>query len=163
MNGIPRCALVVPLLLAVLSFAFFACSAPDARDAEGNLRSGWTRLGQTEAALESGEGYDEIAVRSELGAYDRLQLYVDNHPVYLRDVTVHYTDGTSERFLIRATLPAGSHTHVLHLAGFPRGIDRVVLGFQGAEPPGAGAQEDVADSAANDEPQHSRMAVYGRR
>lgn len=138
--------------LAVAAAAGLACTAPMARTSEGDVKSGWERIGESRATHEM--DYDEIRIRPHRGTFDRVQVYVDDYPVHLHDFTVHYLDGTSERFAVRQQLAAGSHTRAIHLSGHPRVLDRIEFTYQ--------PNTNAADADGGQAPT-ARVIVYGRR
>lgn len=65
----------------------------------------WKLLGQR--AVEHRLDRDEIVVGADEGRFHQLQLRVRSAPVILRDVKVHFADGSVQDVAIRKRIPAG--------------------------------------------------------
>ena len=87
----------------------------------------WRLLGQR--AIEYRLDRDEIVVGADEGRFHQLQLRVRSAPVTLRDLKVHFADGSVQDVAIRKRIPAGGESRVIDLAGGERVLQKVVFWY----------------------------------
>ena len=94
-------------IAAMFAFAVFA-SAPQA-DCD------WQMLGSRE--VDHRADHDEIVVTRSEGTFNSIQLRVQNAPVELENVTVHFANGTTQTLNVREEVQAGGTTRTIDLEG----------------------------------------------
>ncbi len=89
--------------------------------------AGWVFLGERVAA--KGGDHDEIQVGVKDGHFAKIQIRVKETAVEIRDLKVHYANGTTEDVQIRALIAAGGESRVIDLKGNGRVIDKVTFWY----------------------------------
>jgi hypothetical protein len=109
------------LLIAVVTLALgTACATAVAAE-------GWELLGTRNAG--HGADRDEIVVTAAEGRFRQVKLTVSRSALELRDLDVHYADGTVQEVAVRRLIPAGGETRAIDLDGGDRVIRKVVFRY----------------------------------
>lgn len=72
---------------------------------------------------------DEIRVTAAEGRFSQIKLAVRDAGVVLRDVKVHFGDGSVQDVQVRKRIAAGGETRVIDLQGEKRVIEKVVFWY----------------------------------
>lgn len=94
----------------------------------------WDKLGTRKVTFK--QDYDEIVVTAREGTFRSLKLMVEDGPVEVDHIVVHYRKGRPEELNVRENIPAGGETRVLDLRGTNRVIRRVVFYYKSSNPDG---------------------------
>lgn len=93
---------------------------------------GWELLGERRVDFRA--EHDVIPVGGARGDYRRLQLRVDEAPIEVLGLQVHFEHGQPYDAAIGRIIPAGEASRVIDLPGAGRRIDRVSLRYRTPEP-----------------------------
>ncbi|MCB0658204.1 MAG: hypothetical protein KDC57_18800 [Saprospiraceae bacterium] len=104
----------------------------------------WEKLGSRKVTFK--QDYDEIVVTGREGTFRALKLMVEDGPIEVDHIVVHYRRGKPEELNVRQHLPAGGETRVLDLRGGDRIIRRVVFYYQ----------------STNTEGRRAKVTLYGK-
>lgn len=88
----------------------------------------WDKLGSRKVTFK--QDYDEIVVTAREGTFRALKLMVEDGPIEVDHIVVHYRRGRPEELHVRENIPAGGETRVLDLRGSDRVIRRVVFYYK---------------------------------
>lgn len=105
----------------------------------------WVKLG-TRTVSDRAE-YDTIVVGADEGKFSKLRFGVKGTRVELKRMTVHFRDGSQQRFERNASIKAGERSDVYDLEGKQRVISKVVFYYETRSPGQKRAQ----------------LTLYGRR
>lgn len=94
----------------------------------------WDKLGSRKVTFK--QDYDEIMITAREGTFRALKLMVEDGPIEVDHIIVHYRKGRPEELNVRENIPAGGETRVLDLRGTNRVIRRVVFYYKTTNPAG---------------------------
>lgn len=88
----------------------------------------WERLGTRKVALRTDR--DVILIGQKEGLFKAIKLTVRKSGIHMKDVKVHFTNGTVIDVNIRRLIPAGGETRVIDLPGGNRYLEKVVFWYE---------------------------------
>jgi hypothetical protein len=97
----------------------------------------WVRLGQREVAFRTER--DTIMVTGVEGRFTKVVVEVNGNGIEVRDLELHFGDGSKQDVQVRQQIPQGGRTRVIDIEGAARVINRVVIVYK---------TEDRADGRA---------------
>ena len=111
---------VYSIAIALVSLSFIACSS--SRDV-----AGWEFLGDKSVSYSVER--DVIRVGSRDGTFRSVKLVVRRAPINLRDMKIHFADGSVQDVAIRRSIAAGGESRVIDLVGRSRVITHVTFAY----------------------------------
>lgn len=88
----------------------------------------WKLLGTRKVALRTER--DVILIGPKEGLFKAIKLTVRKSGIQMKDVKVHFTNGTVIDVNIRRLIPAGGETRVIDLPGGNRYLEKVVFWYE---------------------------------
>ncbi|WP_420393613.1 hypothetical protein [Acuticoccus sp.] len=87
----------------------------------------WERLGQRQVAYDAER--DQLGLQGE-GEFQSVQFCVDRAPVTVRDMEVHFGDGTTQSVSLRERFAVGTCSRQINLVGLDRYLNRLVMRYE---------------------------------
>ena len=87
----------------------------------------WTLVGSKKVNMHG--DHDEMYVTGWQGAFTKLSFKVENAPIYVRNVKVVYSNGTSENHYVNQRYAANERSRALDLNGRHRIIKKIVFNY----------------------------------
>jgi hypothetical protein len=72
---------------------------------------------------------DEIQVRAKEGLFSAVKIKVNQAPINLRRMVIHYGNGSTQEVIIRKNIPAGGESRVIDINGGRRVVKKVVFWY----------------------------------
>ena len=86
---------------------------------------GWEKLGTRQVDFKADR--DEIVVTGREGSFTALKLKVNNAPINIKKMIVHFRNGQKQDVALRQNIPANGESRVIDLDGNKRIITKVVF------------------------------------
>lgn len=91
------------------------------------MENSWTRLGSKKVSF--GLDKDVIVVGRQDGKFTKLKIVVSGAPVNMRQVTVHYANGTNQVLPMKYNFSKNSKSRTIDLAGNKRIIQKITMWY----------------------------------